>query len=273
MIEAVLAGLLGLLIGSFLNVCIYRLPRDLSVTQPRRSFCPECERTIAWYDNIPLVSYAVLGGKCRHCGTRISWRYPVVEALTGGLFFTVVAMHGLSALSMKLCVFSALLVALIFSDLEERILPDEFTLGGTLLGLVFAWLVPFPEAFSYFFFPIDWGMPVLSVIEAAFTAALGSFGLWAMAWLYLRLRGREGMGLGDVKMIAMLGAFLGLHLTLLTMVFASLLGVFVGLSYIKLTGKDTASYELPFGSFMGISGIATGVFGAHIGRWYWSLWQ
>src|SRR5262249_14339124 len=143
--EALFALLFGLLIGSFLNVCIYRWPRDLSVVRPR-SRCPACEKPIAACDNIPLVSYVVLGGKCRYCRTRIPWRYPVVELGTATLFFFFVAKLGPTLLAAKMCCFSAMLLALVFTDLEERILPDEFTLGGTLLGLIFALLVPFkPE--------------------------------------------------------------------------------------------------------------------------------
>src|SRR5579884_3049817 len=126
---ALLAALAGLLIGSFLNVCIYRLPRDLSVVAPR-SFCPECDRPIAWYDNVPLLSYALLAGRCRRCGASIPWRYPVVELLTAVLFFIAVWILGVNAAAIKYCVFAAILVTLIFSDLEEKILPDEFTLGG-----------------------------------------------------------------------------------------------------------------------------------------------
>src|SRR5258706_1956523 len=141
MLEALLAFVFGLLIGSFLNVCIYRLPRDLSVVRPR-SYCPECEKQIAWYDNIPLVSYVRLKARCRHCGARIPWRYPVVELLTGLLFFLIVIALGPGLVAVKLCLFAALMVGMMFTDLEERILPDEFTLGGTLAGLVLAWFVP-----------------------------------------------------------------------------------------------------------------------------------
>src|SRR5271154_237031 len=124
MLEAALAGIFGLLIGSFLNVCIYRFPRDLSVVRPR-SFCPECEKPIAWYDNIPLLSYALLKGRCRNCGKPILARYPIVEALTGVLFFSFVGTFGLTLAASKFCLLSALLVGMIFADLEERILPDE----------------------------------------------------------------------------------------------------------------------------------------------------
>src|SRR5271165_6210147 len=129
---AVLAFLFGLLIGSFLNVCVFRLPRDLSVLNPARSFCPGCERTIAWFDNIPLVSYALLRGRCRYCKEWIPLRYPLVELATGAAFAVCAAKFGLTAVGVKYAVFAAILIDLIATDIEERILPDEFTLGGTL---------------------------------------------------------------------------------------------------------------------------------------------
>ncbi len=144
MIEALLAFLFGLLIGSFLNVCIHRWPRNRSVVKPR-SHCVRCRKLIAWYDNIPLLSYLVLGGRCRHCGARISLRYPLVEFLTGLLFFYQVSTLGPTLAPPKMCVFCAIVLALIFCDLEKRILPDEFTLGGVVLGLVFSVFVPRPN--------------------------------------------------------------------------------------------------------------------------------
>src|SRR5437868_3257010 len=133
----VFAGLFGLLLGSFLNVCIYRFPRDLSVVMPR-SFCPECEKPIAAYDNIPLLSYLLLGRKCRNCAAAIPWRYPTVELLTGAAFFFAVYKYGVTPIALKLAIFAAMQIALIFTDLEARILPDEFTLGGTLVGILLA---------------------------------------------------------------------------------------------------------------------------------------
>ena len=144
MSAAILALLAGLLIGSFLNVCIHRLPRDLSVVRPR-SFCPQCKHMIAWYDNIPLASYVVLGGRCRHCGAKISLRYPLVEFLTAMFFFYEVSTLGPTLTAVKMCVFCAIAIALIFCDLEKRILPDEFTLGGIALGLLFAVFVQVPD--------------------------------------------------------------------------------------------------------------------------------
>lgn len=255
MIEALLAALAGLLIGSFLNVCIYRLPRDLSVATPR-SFCPECDHGIAWYDNVPVLSYILLRGRCRHCNTRISFRYPVVELLTAICFFAFVRLLGLNALAIEFCVFSAIVIALFFSDLEERILPDEFTLGGAAIGLIFACVVPSDGGIWRFILTWMHNPRVLSLVDAAFAAAFSSFALWFVGVIYHRLRDREGLGLGDVKMVAMIGAFLGLHGVLLTLIVGSVLGAVVGLCYIFFAGKDASTYELPFGAFLGVAALA-----------------
>jgi leader peptidase (prepilin peptidase)/N-methyltransferase len=260
MMEAILALLFGLLIGSFLNVCIYRWPRDLSVVKPR-SHCTACEKTIAWYDNIPVASFLLLGGRCRQCGARISFRYPVVELATGLLFFYWVRTQGLSALAIKMCVFSALVVGLIFCDLEERILPDEMTKGGIVLGLVFAWFVKvddFSGRALLWFVGVQPTDKYGSLTEAAMGAALPAFFLWGGGWLYQKIRHREGLGLGDVKLIAMVGAFLGLHSALFTLILGSVTGSIVGYAYIKLTHQDASTYELPFGTFLGAAALAVG---------------
>ena len=210
---------------------------------------------------LPVVSFVLLGGRCRYCRARISFRYPVVELGTGLLFFYWVSAHGVTALAIKMCVFSALLVGLVFSDLEERILPDEMTLGGVLLGLGFAWFVKVDD-FS--------GMALLwlvglqpperfhSPIEAAMGAALPAFFLWGGGWLYEKIRHREGLGLGDVKLIAMVGAFLGLHSALLTLILGSIAGSVVGYAYIRWRHKDASTYELPFGTFLGLAALVAG---------------
>ncbi|MGC9950948.1 MAG: prepilin peptidase [Bryobacteraceae bacterium] len=253
LLEASLALLFGLLIGSFLNVCVYRLPEDLSVVRPR-SYCPACKHPIAWYDNIPLLSYALLGGRCRHCKAAISLRYPVVELLTGVLFFVFVWRLGPSLAAVKYCVLSALLVGLTFADLEARILPDEFTLGGIAAGLIFAWFVPLNDMFSMLFLRLNphWSW----VGEAVLGALVPAFFLWLGGWLYFKLRHREGLGLGDVKLVAMVGAFLGLHGALLMLIAGSLAGSLIGYAYIKITHQDPATYELPFGTFLGLAGMA-----------------
>jgi leader peptidase (prepilin peptidase)/N-methyltransferase len=256
MIFALLAFLAGLLIGSFLNVCIYRLPRDLSVVTPARSFCPECEKTIAWYDNIPVISFLVLGGRCRHCKARIPLRYLLVEIATGAAFALCVAYLGLTLSAVKYSIYSAIMIALIASDLEERILPDEFTLGGTAVGLAFAPFVPLEHYFVSMFIPFSWGERWQSFGESAFAAVVSSGSIWMVGWLYEKIRHREGLGFGDVKMIAMIGAFVGLRLSLMTLILASIAGSFLGLAYIKLTKKEASTYELPFGSFLGATALA-----------------
>jgi len=269
---AILAFLFGLLIGSFLNVCIHRWPRDLSVVRPR-SHCTACERTIAWYDNIPLLSYALLGGRCRYCHAPISFRYPIVELLTGleFLYFTQALGPGLAAV--KMCAFAAALTGLAFSDWEERILPDELTLGGALAGLAFALFVPTPDttARSILWFAnvnlegrADW------VVEAALGAMLPAAILWAGGWLYEKIRHREGLGFGDVKLMAMVGGFLGLTGALLTVLVGSLLGSILGGGYMLLTRKDS-TYELPFGTFLCLAALLAGAVAPNYGEiFFWA---
>ena len=266
MIEALLAALAGLLIGSFLNVCIYRMPRDISVVSPR-SFCPECDRPIAWYDNIPLLSYFLLRGRCRKCGERIPLRYPVVELLTAVAFFCAVRMLGVSAAGLKFCAFSAIVIALVFSDLEERILPDEFTIGGAAIGVIFAAYVPFNFAITRLLFIRPENPRLVSMGESLFAALFCGGTLWLVGTLYQKIRHREGLGFGDVKMVAMIGAFLGLQGALMTLIVGSLLGALVGLCYIWFTGKDASTYELPFGTFLGAAALAVGFFGEVFLTW------
>jgi leader peptidase (prepilin peptidase)/N-methyltransferase len=258
---AIVALLFGLIIGSFLNVCIHRWPRGRSVVRPR-SHCVRCRKTIAWYDNIPVISYILLRGKCRHCGRRISLRYPLVELITGLLFFYFVLTMGPTLLALKMCIFSAMLVALVFSDLEKRILPDELTLGGAVIGLVFAFFVPVPDITAQailWMFGLNVSGVAQSLAEAAFGSLLPAFFLYGGGWLYEKIRHREGLGLGDVKLIIMVGSFLGLRGALLTLILGSLSGSILGYGYIKFTHRDAATYELPFGTFLGIAGLVVAV--------------
>ena len=255
--EAWLAGLFGLLIGSFLNVCIHRWPRDLSVVKPR-SRCNDCDKQIAWYDNVPLGSYIFLRGRCRYCAARIHWRYPLVEALTAFTFAWFVWHLGVGTAGLKYCLFSAIVIGLIFSDLDTLILPDEFTIGGTVLGLVFSLFTPVPDSMFGLAASLGGFAPgprVLSLGESVLGAALPSGMLWLVGWLFEKIRHKEGLGFGDVKMIAMTGAFLGLRGTLFTVILGSLLGSIIGLTWIRVTGKDAAEYQLPFGTFLGIAGL------------------
>ncbi len=261
MIEAIPAALFGLLIGSFLNVCIFRMPRDLSVVRPR-SFCPACEHGIAWYDNVPVVSFLLLRARCRHCGEAIPFRYPAVELLTGVLFFVGVLTLGLTLPALRFCIFGAILIDLIFTDLEERILPDEFTLGGTAIGLVFAAFVPIPGEFFRYFSQSQHRLWYVGVLEALFAGVFFAFALWALGALYALIRHREGLGLGDVKMVALIGAFLGLQGVMLTLVIGCTLGAVSGLAYVLLTKKDMATYELPLGTFLGVAALGVAVWEA-----------
>jgi leader peptidase (prepilin peptidase)/N-methyltransferase len=290
LIEALLAALAGLLIGSFLNVCIYRMPRELSVVAPR-SYCPECDHGIAWYDNVPLLSYVFLHARCRHCQARIPFRYPLVEFLTAACFFAAVWLrpNGIDMLAIKYCVFTAIVIALIFTDVEQLTLPDEFTLGGVVIGLVFAVLGPPAEmSILRFFLPFIENPRVLSLIEAAFAALFCSLTLWLVGFVYGKLRHRDGLGLGDVKMVAMIGAFLGLQPVLLALIAGSLLGSLVGLFIIYVTRRRMlprlirrygtfaglylffirSRYQLPFGAFLGIGAIAVAFWGEIAIAWY-----
>jgi leader peptidase (prepilin peptidase)/N-methyltransferase len=260
-----LAALFGLILGSFLNVCISRLPDDYSVVVPR-SHCPKCGAWIAWYDNIPLVSYLVLGGKCRACHQPISWRYPAVEALTGFLFYLATSIYGVSWAGLKWSILGAWLVALIFSDLETRVLPDEFTMSGIALGLMLAPVVPLPPGLVSFLLPAA-EPPMASFVDALVATVGLAGGLFAMGWAYQKIRGKEGLGLGDVKMLALLGAFLGLEHALLALILGSVFGTVAGLAWIKLRGEDPSQYELPFGSFLGAAGLVVAFAGAGLFTW------
>ena len=267
----VLAGLFGLLIGSFLNVCIYRWPRDLSVVSPR-SHCPECDKGIAWFDNVPVLSYVLLRGKCRNCSAVIPWRYPAVEILTALLFAFLVWRFGMTLNAVRYCVLCAMLITLAFADAETRILPDEFTLGGLVVGVVFAAFVPVPD--STFralaglsgFTQLSWRTASLG--EAALGVILPAGSLWFGGWLFQKIRHKDGLGFGDVKMMAMVGAFLGVRGTLLTLILGSLLGSVIGIIYIKATKQDMGSYELPFGTFLAAAAVGVALVGGPVIDWY-----
>jgi len=263
----------GLVIGSFLNVCIVRIPGGKSIVMPA-SACPKCGTAIRPYDNIPVVSYLLLGGKCRKCKNPISLMYPAVELLTALLFLGCYLAFGLTAEALKWAIFSAVMVVLVFTDLRERILPDVVNFTGLGLGLAISFFTaPFDGtalwiARHVFEFPPS--APVLSFADGVLGAAAGGGLLWLVSELYFRLRGREGMGLGDVKMMLMAGSFLGLKRTLLTIFTGSVLGSILGIIVILARRKDS-DYELPFGTFLGMAALLVVFFGTPIVYWYQSL--
>ncbi|MHB8540697.1 MAG: prepilin peptidase [Candidatus Acidiferrales bacterium] len=270
---AVFVFVFGLIIGSFLNVCISRLPQGKSVVTPS-SRCPKCGTLIKPYDNIPVLSYLFLLGKCRACKTRISPIYPAVELLSGLLFFACYMVYGNSAETVKWAAFSAILVVLIFTDWRERLLPDTVNFAGLAIGLIISFFVR-PEdgtalwiANRLFEFPPP--APIISFADALIGAAVGGGVLWLVGEGYFRLRGREGMGLGDVKMMLMAGAFLGLRRTLLTILLGSVLGAILGAIFI-LSSRKGSDYELPFGTFLGAAALLVVFFGTPVVIWYQSL--
>ena len=265
--------LFGLIIGSFLNVCILRIPTGKSIVLPA-SACPKCGAAIRAYDNIPVISYLILRGKCRGCKSKISPMYPLVEFLTGVLFLACYYAFGISVDTLKWATFSAIMIVLVFTDLRERILPDVVNFTGFAFGLVFSLFVTPTDgsalwiANHLFQFPPP--QPVLSLVDALLGAALGSGLLWLVSEAYFRLRGREGMGLGDVKMMLMAGAFLGAKRTLLTIMAGSILGSVIGIAVIVARRKE-ADYELPFGTFLGAGALLVVFFGTPVVNWYQSL--
>ncbi len=266
---AAMAFVYGLVIGSFLNVVIHRVPRHESIVRPR-SRCPACGHQIAWYENIPVFSYLALRGRCRACQAPISPRYALVELLTGMVFAVLVLVFGLGLVFIKYAVFAGLMIALMFIDLEHRLLPDRLTFPGIATGLAFSIVVPVNDGIAGMLLPFapDWPW-LLSLADSVLGAIAGGGLLWVIGELYYHLRKVEGMGLGDVKLMTVVGVFLGFKLALLTIFLGSLAGSLIGGLFMWLRGKDRA-YELPFGTFLGLMAMVAAVWGKEIVHWYLS---
>jgi len=271
----VVAGVFGAIIGSFLNVVIHRLPREESIVLPS-SRCPSCGAAIAFYDNVPVLSYLLIGGRCRSCKTHISARYPAVEAVTAFLFVVVAWHDGLTlALPFDL-VFVAAITALVFIDAEHMILPNAITYPGIVFALVARLAIPYLLGRPHFddlemllIGPLA-GIPIwaASLVGAFLGALIGGGSLWLMGWTWEKLRGIEAMGLGDVKMMFMVGAYLGWRLTILNIFLGVLSGSVIGMALMMRQGRRNMQMLLPFGVFLGIGAIVSLLIGSHIIEWY-----
>lgn len=269
----------GLLIGSFLNVVIYRLPLGESIVFPG-SHCPACDAAIDWYDNIPVVSYAILRGRCRSCRTQISPIYPLVELLVAGLYLLLFFIHRVQVINgswlalLADMVFVSLIVPLVFIDLRYKLLPNAITYPGLAALLMLRALAPDLWILSHtpqIFWP---GAPVWarSMIASLLGAVVGGGSLWLVREIYYRLRHVEGMGLGDVKMMLMVGAFLGWQLTLLTIFIGSLLGSVIGILLIAFRGGGMKT-QIPFGVFLGPAAIISLLIGQPFIAWYVGMYR
>lgn len=278
--------LFGIVIGSFLNVCISRIPEGLSIVSPG-SRCPRCLSPIKPYDNIPVFGWLLLRGKCRTCALPISPMYPIVEFLTGAIFVLTCYKFGLTLLTLKWLIFSCLVIVLVVTDLRVRLLPDAVTFPGTVVGVLLAFRVLiFDSTAGTLYIHVFHKLPpypslVFNLLNALLGALLGSLLLWGAATVYKLVRQREGMGFGDVKMMAMVGAFLGPRETFLTILVGTLLGSVVGLSWVALLyalgwkrqlaeraarrglGNPASlrwaiatQYQLPLGTFLGIGALS-----------------
>jgi leader peptidase (prepilin peptidase)/N-methyltransferase len=252
----ILVAALGLALGSFFNVVIYRLPLKRSLVRPG-SRCTVCARALAWYENIPVVSYVVLGGRCRTCKTRISPIYPAIEIITAVIAVTWYVHYGPGLLFLSQVVFAFALIVLFAIDLQHRILPNVITLPGIVVGFIFSVLTPAGLG-------PGWVSSLIGILA-------GGGLLWGIAEAYYRIRGEEGLGMGDVKMIGMIGAFLGWQGMLITLVLSSLLGSIVGVAMI-VAKKGDMKYALPFGSFLTIGALIASLAGGPIVRWYASFY-
>ncbi len=243
-LAALLVAASGLAVGSFLNVCIYRLPRNESLAWPA-SHCTSCNRALSWYENIPVVSWTVLRGRCRTCGSPISIQYPLVEAATGALFLAGYYAFGVTPLLAVRLLFACAMIVLFAIDLEHQILPNEITLPGIAIGFVLSFFVP-PGSTSS---PIPPGWT-----SSLFALLIGGLFPFLIAEAYFRVRGRQGMGMGDFKMLAMVGAFLGWPLIWLTLILACVLGIVIGGGAL-LASKRGLATRIPFGTFIAVAAL------------------
>ncbi len=251
-LTALFVFLFGLCIGSFLNVCIHRLPLNLSIVRPR-SRCPNCGTPVSGCDNVPVFSYLALGGRCRSCKAPIGIRYPLVELLTGFLAMALFARFGITPACAVFFLFTAVLIVVTFIDLDHRIIPDRISLPGIPL-----------------FFFLSLLVPGVSFWDALLGILSGGGSLYLVAWGYHAATGQEGMGGGDIKLLAMIGALIGWQGVLFTIFAGSVLGCTVGLALMMHTRK-TMKLAIPFGPFLSAGALLYVFFGPHLVHWYFNL--
>jgi leader peptidase (prepilin peptidase) / N-methyltransferase len=233
----IFAFIFGAAIGSFLNVCIYRLPAEGSIVKPL-SQCPHCKHPIRFYDNIPIISFFILKAKCRDCGCKISWRYPLVEFISALLSLLLFVKFGLTWKLLVFFIFTSVLIVITFIDIDHQIIPDVLTLPG----------IPIFFLLAVFVLKVPW-------LEALIGLLIGGGVLLAIAFVYELLTKREGMGGGDIKLLAMIGGFLGWKSLIFILLFSSLLGAIVGISAMIIKKQDT-KYAVPFGPFLSAAAVA-----------------
>jgi leader peptidase (prepilin peptidase) / N-methyltransferase len=243
---------IGMCVGSFLNVCIYRLPEGASIVRPP-SACPKCGASIRWYDNIPVISYLALRGRCRECRVPISIRYPIVELVTGLFAMVTWLQFGLSPATLIYFLFIAALLVITFIDIDHRIIPDIISLPGIPLGFAASFILP----------GLDWMGSLIGIVAGGGT-------LLSIAWGYHFFTGKEGMGGGDIKLLAMIGAFLGWKGVFFTVMASSCIGTAVGIAMMVRAGKGM-KMALPFGPFLAVGAILHLFFGPQIIRWYFGM--
>ena len=246
---SIVSIILGAMVGSFLNVCIYRLPKEESIIWPR-SHCPTCKKMIRFYDNIPLISYLLLRGRCRYCKGPISLQYPLVEGITALSSLFLIIKFGPSLSYLFYFAFVAALIAITVIDLYHQIIPDGISLPGIGVGLLASLVIP-----------------QITFFNSLMGILLGGGSLFLVATLYEWIFKREGMGGGDVKLLAMIGAFLGWKAVILTILLSSLIGSITGILIMILRGKDF-KYAIPFGPFLSLGAVIALFYGENLIRWY-----
>jgi len=242
----------GMCIGSFLNVCIYRLPESKSIADPPRSICPSCKSHIRFYDNMPVLSYIWLKGRCRNCNAPISFRYPLVELMNGIVAVALLFKFGLSVESLVYFVFISSLIVITFIDLDHQIIPDIITLPGIPMGLI-----------------ASFALPTITLKASALGLLIGGGSLWFVAWAYNLIAHRDGMGGGDIKLLAMMGTIIGWKGVIFTIFASSVIGSCVGITMMLIKNKNM-KFAIPFGPFLSIGAIAYVFFGSRFIAWYFS---